>query len=117
MNDLFVPFETLLETQDGDEEIAPVEEMSSESGRESESGGESGSESESESESESTTTRGSAARVLAAREKKVCPDGVVQEYAIQQQQGDEESWVSGEGGSSSSSSTTMIKTKDGDMEW
>merc|ERR1711865_1281616 len=69
------------------------------------------------SESERTTTRGSAARVLAAREKKVCPDGVVQEYAIQQQQGDEESWVSGEGGSSSSSSTTMIKTKDGDMEW
>ena len=53
----------------------------------------------------------------AARKEKVDLDGVVQEYAIQQQQGDEETWVSGEGGSSSSSSTTMIKTKDGDMEW
>ena len=42
---------------------------------------------------------------------------IVKETAIQQQNGDEESWVSGEGGSSSSSSTTMIRTKDGDMEW
>jgi len=43
--------------------------------------------------------------------------GVVKEVAIQDQQGDEESWVSGEGGSSSSSSTTMIRTKEGNMEW
>jgi protein AFG1 len=41
----------------------------------------------------------------------------VAEHAIQNQQGDEETWVSGEGGSSSSSSTTMIKTKEGNMEW
>lgn len=39
------------------------------------------------------------------------------EQAIQQPNGDEESLVIGEGGSSSSSSTTMIRTKDGDIEW
>lgn len=43
--------------------------------------------------------------------------GVVKENAIQNQRGDEESWVNGEGGSSSSSSTTMIRTQDGDVEW
>ena len=39
------------------------------------------------------------------------------EQPIQRRNGDEESLVIGEGGSSSSSSTTMIRTKDGDIEW
>ena len=41
----------------------------------------------------------------------------VQEPAIQDQMGDEEMFVKGEGGSSSSSATTMIRTKGGDVEW
>lgn len=41
----------------------------------------------------------------------------IREDAIQNRRGDEESLVIGEGGSSSSQSTTMIRTKDGDMEW
>ena len=41
----------------------------------------------------------------------------VQEPAIQDQTGDEEMFVKGEGGSSSSAATTMIRTKDGDVEW
>lgn len=39
------------------------------------------------------------------------------EEAIQNQRGDEEMFVIGEGGSSSSSSTTMIRTRDGYVEW
>uniref|UniRef100_A0A7S4IGS0 AAA+ ATPase domain-containing protein n=1 Tax=Odontella aurita TaxID=265563 RepID=A0A7S4IGS0_9STRA len=39
------------------------------------------------------------------------------ESAIQNQRGDEETWVSGEGGSSSSASTTMVRTRDGNVEW
>jgi len=41
----------------------------------------------------------------------------IQEPPIQGQTGDEESFVKGEGGSSSSAATTMIRTKDGDVEW
>ena len=41
----------------------------------------------------------------------------IREQPIQHPKGDEESLVIGEGGSSSSSSTTMIRTKDGDIEW
>jgi hypothetical protein len=42
---------------------------------------------------------------------------IVEEPAIQNQTGDEEMFVKGEGGSSSSAATTMIRTKDGDVEW
>ena len=42
---------------------------------------------------------------------------ILKEKAIGNQRGDEESWLSGEGGSSSSSSTTMIRTRDGNVEW
>ena len=41
----------------------------------------------------------------------------IREQPIQHPKGDEESLIIGEGGSSSSSSTTMIRTKDGDIEW
>jgi predicted ATPase len=95
MDNLFVPFETELESKDGDEEIALEEESVEEKSEQEESGEELGAKS---------SMHSSGSRV-------------VQETAIQNQRGDEESWVSGEGGSSSSSSTTMIKTKDGDMEW
>ena len=42
---------------------------------------------------------------------------VVREPAIQNPTGEESTYVSGAGGSSSSMSTTMVRTKDGDMEW
>lgn len=64
LDDLFVDFDATVETNDGDEEIA-----------------------------------------------------IVEEPAIQNQTGDEEMFVKGEGGSSSSAATTMIRTKDGDVEW
>ena len=95
LDSLFVSFEATVETKDGDEEIAVMEQTSNiDVGND-------------EQEQKHTST--------AIKKNTGIP--TIKENAIANQQGDEESWVSGEGGSSSSGATTMIRTKDGDMEW
>ena len=95
LDSLFVSFEATVETKDGDEEIAVMEQTSNIDVGNDEQG------------QEQTST--------AIKKNTGIP--TIKENAIANQQGDEESWVSGEGGSSSSGATTMIRTKDGDMEW